>query len=48
VHVLGTNQDFSNGKAREVLGWEPRVDYASGLEATIAWLKSEYLAGIAR
>jgi nucleoside-diphosphate-sugar epimerase len=43
VHVLGTNQDFSNRKARELLGWEPRVDYAAGLEATLDWLKSEHL-----
>jgi ornithine--oxo-acid transaminase len=39
VHVLGTNQDFSNRKAREMLGWEPRVDYPTGLEATVAWLR---------
>jgi ornithine--oxo-acid transaminase len=38
VHVMGANQDFSNRKARELLGWEPRVDYPAGLEATIAWL----------
>jgi nucleoside-diphosphate-sugar epimerase len=42
VHVLGTNQDFSNRKARELLGWEPRVDYASGLAATVDWLQAEY------
>jgi len=41
VHVLGTNQDFSNRKARELLGWEPRVDYAAGLDATLAWLKAD-------
>jgi nucleoside-diphosphate-sugar epimerase len=41
VHVLGTDQDFSNRKAREVLGWEPQVDYATGLEATVAWLLAE-------
>jgi len=41
VHVLGHNQDFSNRKARELLGWEPRVDYEAGLEATIAWLEAE-------
>ena len=45
VHVLGRNQDFSNRKARELLGWEPRVDYAAGLERTLAWLKDEHLAG---
>jgi oxidoreductase len=43
VHVMGIDQDFSNAKARELLGWEPRVDYAEGLEATLAWLRAEYL-----
>jgi nucleoside-diphosphate-sugar epimerase len=39
VDVLGVDQDFSNRKARELLGWEPRVGYAAGLEATLAWLR---------
>ncbi|HEY4450914.1 MAG TPA: NAD-dependent epimerase/dehydratase family protein [Solirubrobacteraceae bacterium] len=43
VQVLGRNQDFSNRKLREVLGWEPRVDYATGLQETVAWLKSQQL-----
>ena len=43
VHVMGRNQDFSNHKARSLLGWEPRVDYESGLEATLAWLRDEHL-----
>jgi nucleoside-diphosphate-sugar epimerase len=43
VHVLGTDQDFSNRKAREMLGWEPRIDYATGFEATLAWLQARYL-----
>ena len=43
VQVLGKDQDFSARKARELLGWEPRVDYAAGLEATLAWLRAEYL-----
>ncbi|HEY1593824.1 MAG TPA: aminotransferase class III-fold pyridoxal phosphate-dependent enzyme [Thermoleophilaceae bacterium] len=42
VQMLGRDQSFSNQKARELLGWEPRVDYAAGLDATLAWLKSEY------
>lgn len=42
VHVLAKDQDFSNRKARELLGWEPRVDYAAGLEATLTWLRSEH------
>jgi oxidoreductase len=40
VHVLGRNQDFSSRKAREVLGWEPRVEYPAGLEHTLAWLRA--------
>jgi ornithine--oxo-acid transaminase len=44
VHVLGRNQDFSNRTAREVLGWEPRVGYPAGLQATIDWLSTEFLS----
>jgi nucleoside-diphosphate-sugar epimerase len=40
VHVLGRPQDFSNQKAKRMLGWEPRVGYAAGLAATLAWLES--------
>ncbi len=43
VQMLGINQDFSNRKAREVLGWEPRVDYPAGMEATLSWLQAEAL-----
>jgi ornithine--oxo-acid transaminase len=43
VHVLASNQDFSIRQARELLAWEPRVDYPAGLEATLAWLRAEYL-----
>jgi acetylornithine/succinyldiaminopimelate/putrescine aminotransferase/nucleoside-diphosphate-sugar epimerase len=42
VQVLGRNQDFSNRRARETLGWEPRVDYATGMRETVAWLRAEY------
>jgi ornithine--oxo-acid transaminase len=42
VHVLATDQDFSSRRAREVLGWRPRVDYQTGLEATLQWLRAEY------
>jgi acetylornithine/succinyldiaminopimelate/putrescine aminotransferase/nucleoside-diphosphate-sugar epimerase len=41
VHVMGTDQSFSNRKARELLQWEPRVDYAAGLAATLDWLRAE-------
>jgi nucleoside-diphosphate-sugar epimerase len=39
VHVLGRDQDFSNLRIREALGWEPRVSYAAGLAATLEWLR---------
>jgi ornithine--oxo-acid transaminase len=45
VNVLGSDQDFSNRKARELLGWEPRVGYPAGLEATIGWLRRDGLTG---
>jgi nucleoside-diphosphate-sugar epimerase len=41
VHVLGADQLFSNRKIRTVLGWVPRTSYAGGLDATLAWLRSE-------
>jgi oxidoreductase len=41
VHVMGVDQSFPDRTARELLGWEPRVDYATGLEATLAWLRSD-------
>jgi nucleoside-diphosphate-sugar epimerase len=44
VQVLGKSQNFSNRKLRELLGWEPRVDYASGLATTLAWLRAEPLS----
>lgn len=43
VQVLGRDQDFANRKAREVLGWAPRVGYREGLEATLRWLRSEVI-----
>jgi nucleoside-diphosphate-sugar epimerase len=41
VHVLGTDQSFSSQKARTLLGWEPEVSYAVGLDTTLAWLRAE-------
>ncbi len=43
VAVLGIDQDFSNRKLRETLGWEPRTDYATGLAETVAWLQADLL-----
>jgi ornithine--oxo-acid transaminase len=43
VHIMGTDQDFSNRKLREQLGWQPRVSYEAGLAATVSWLRDEYL-----
>jgi nucleoside-diphosphate-sugar epimerase len=32
---------YSNAKARAVLGWEPRVGLAEGLNRTISWLREQ-------
>ena len=45
--VLGRDQSFSARRAREVLGWAPRVGYEAGLDATLAWLNDEHLAPVA-
>jgi len=45
VQVLGIDQAFSSAKAKELLGWSPRVDYAGGLAATLDWLRDDYLLG---
>ena len=44
VHVLGRNQNFSNRKVRDTLGWAPGATYEDGLAATIKWLREDYLA----
>jgi nucleoside-diphosphate-sugar epimerase len=38
VQVLGREQRFDPAKARELLGWGPRVTYEQGLRETLAWL----------
>jgi nucleoside-diphosphate-sugar epimerase len=40
VQLMGIDQDFSNARARERLGWVPRVGYTEGLAATLDWLRS--------
>jgi nucleoside-diphosphate-sugar epimerase len=44
VQVMGRDQRFSNRKARELLGWEPRVSYPEGLAATLRWLQDAKVA----
>jgi nucleoside-diphosphate-sugar epimerase len=45
VDLLGRDQAFCNRKAREVLGWAPRIGYDDGLEQTVQWLQSDHSAG---
>ena len=40
VQVLGRDQRFSARRARELLGWEPRVGYSEGMRATLDWLRA--------
>ncbi len=41
VRALRSRNSFSNGKARRLLGWEPRIDLAEGMRRTEAWLARE-------
>ncbi|MFP3895365.1 MAG: NAD-dependent epimerase/dehydratase family protein [Anaerolineales bacterium] len=43
VEIMGTDQIFSIEKAREQLGYRPRVDFAEGIRHTGAWLRREGL-----
>jgi nucleoside-diphosphate-sugar epimerase len=36
---------YSNAKARELLGWEPRIALDDGMRRTLAWLRAEGLLG---
>jgi ornithine--oxo-acid transaminase len=42
VGILARDQDFSAQRARERLGWEPRVGYADGLARTLRWLQDDW------
>lgn len=41
VNSLSANRGFSGEKAREKLGFTPRVSLSDGLQQTLAWMKSE-------
>ena len=41
VKFAGLNLDFATGKARTVLGWEPRVGFDEGMAAALAWVKAQ-------
>lgn len=41
VRALHSNNSFSNQKARTLLGWEPKVNFAEGMQRTEAWLRAE-------
>jgi nucleoside-diphosphate-sugar epimerase len=38
VKALHSRNSFSNQKARDLLGWQPRVDFDEGMQRTEAWL----------
>jgi 2-alkyl-3-oxoalkanoate reductase len=44
VKFLGLNLDYSIDKARNRLGYDPKVSFDEGMDATFAWLRAEGLA----
>jgi nucleoside-diphosphate-sugar epimerase len=40
VKFAGLNLDFATGKARQTLGWEPRVGFDEGMAAALDWYKA--------
>ena len=45
VKFAGLNLDFSIGKARTVLGYDPQVGFDEGMAAAIKWSKERHPAG---
>ena len=43
--TLRSRNSFSNRKARELLGWEPRVDFQEGMRRCEEWLRAEGYLG---
>lgn len=43
VELMGTDQNFPIDKARSQLGYRPRVAFADGIKATVAWLRQANL-----
>lgn len=44
LEFFNTNNAFDTGKARRMLGFEPRVTFVEGLRATAPWLRGEAAA----
>jgi len=43
VKTFRSHNSFSNAKARNLLGWEPKVGFQQGMQDTEEWLKEEKL-----
>lgn len=41
IKALRSDNSFSNQKARDLLGWEPKIDFDQGMQLTEAWLRTE-------
>lgn len=42
VYIVSNRGDFDCTRARQELGWQPRVTFEEGLARTVEWYKSEY------
>lgn len=42
VYIITNKGTFDSTRAREELGWQPRVGFEEGLARTIEWYKTEY------
>jgi len=43
LKTFHSHNSFSNAKARNLLGWEPKVGFQQGMQETEKWLKAEGL-----
>jgi nucleoside-diphosphate-sugar epimerase len=40
VKALHSSNSFSNQKARDLLGWQPKIDFDEGMQRTETWLRA--------
>lgn len=45
IRYISRRAAYPNAKARELLGWEPRVDFDEGMRRSEAWLREQGLLG---
>jgi len=44
IEMATSHNEFPHQKAKDLIGWEPKVSYEEGMKRTTEWLEKEFLA----